>query len=93
MLVPVASTEITADGAAKASPGAVVAVVLTAGTGAAASLILYDNASAASGTKLLTLRAPQGESVPFTPAAPIKAANGIYADIGGSGAAAYVAYI
>ena len=88
-----AHAAVTSDSAVKAANGQLVAVSLTAGDAAAATLILYDNASAASGTVLVSLKAAQGETVSFTPVYPYSAANGIYADIGGSGAAATVVYI
>lgn len=85
-------TAVTADGIVKAANGALCAVLLTAGDAAAASIVLYDNASAASGTVLATIKAATGTSVQWTPAASYVFTNGIYADITGAGAAAYVVY-
>lgn len=84
---------ITADGVVKAAPGSLVSVLLTAGDAAAASIVLYDNASAGSGTVLATLKAAQGTSVQWSPECGYVAANGIYADITGASAAAYVVFI
>lgn len=82
--------EVTGDGAAATKAGTLTAVVLTAGDAAAATLVLYDNASAAAGNKLVTLKAAQGTSavIDYTHAPTF--ANGVYADIGGAGAVAYV---
>lgn len=90
MNAPVQSKEITADGAVKAAPGGLVSVLLTAGDGAAATVVLYDN-SAASGTVVATLKAAQATSVQWSPAAPV-AFSLLYADITGAGAAAYIAF-
>lgn len=89
---PAGHAAVTEDGAVKSGPGELVSVLLTAGDGAAASLVLYDN-TAASGTVLCTVKAATGTSQPWAPTAPYVFANGCYADIGGSGAAAYVVYI
>lgn len=82
--------EITADGAVKSAPGALCSVVLTGGSDAA-TLVLYDN-TAASGSKLVTLKAAANTSVVYAPAQPVAAGKGIYADISGTGPAAYVSY-
>lgn len=86
----VSSGRIAADGIVLARPGHLHAVALAAAAGAAATLILYDNASAASGTRLLTLTAPAGESVTFCPHAAWAASLGVYADIGGANAEATI---
>jgi hypothetical protein len=91
--VPAAHAQVTSDAAVKDAPGALVAVLLTAGAGAAADITLYDNASAASGTKLVVLKALTGESEGWAPATPYVASKGIYADINGSGAEATVVYL
>lgn len=88
-----AHAAVTADGVVKAAPGQLVSVLLTAGDAAAASVVLYDNASAASGTILATLKAAQGTTVQWSPSSSYSCANGIYADITGAGAAAYVVYL
>lgn len=81
------SVEVTADAQVATGPGRVLGVVLTPAA-AVASLILYDN-TAASGTKLLTLQAAaNGASVPVD--IPFVFSAGVYADIGGAGATAYV---
>lgn len=69
-----------------------VGVVLAAGSGADATLILYDNTSAATPI-LCTLAAAQKTSASFTPSVPIAFSKGVYADIGGSGAVATVVYL
>lgn len=89
MTPTVQGKEITADGAVKSTSGGLVSVLLTAGDSAAATLVLYDN-SAASGTVVATLKAAQATSVQWSPSSPV-AFSLLYADITGTGAAAYVA--
>ncbi|MBK8184270.1 MAG: hypothetical protein IPK63_15885 [Candidatus Competibacteraceae bacterium] len=89
---PAAHAAVTADGVVKAKNGVLYSVLLTAGDAAAGSIILYDNASAASGTILATLKAAQGTTVQWSPGCGYVFTNGIYADIGGASAAAYVVY-
>jgi hypothetical protein len=86
-MIPGRSIEVTADAQVVTGPGRIGAVVLTPAA-AVATLILYDNTSAA-GTKLITLQAAaNGGSVVFL--TPFVFSTGVYADIGGSGAVAYV---
>lgn len=92
MINTMSHAAVTADGVVKASTGLLCSVLLTAGDGAAASIVLYDNASAASGAILATLKAAQGTTAQWSPGAAYPCANGIYADITGTGAAAYVVY-
>jgi hypothetical protein len=92
MAGPAAHAAVTADGAVKAAPGALVAVMLTAAA-EAGTLILYDNASAASGTVLGSIKAAINTTTVWSPSVPYVAGNGIYADIGGAGAAATVVYL
>ncbi len=82
---------LTADGAAKSGPGALVAVALAGGTDAA-TVVLYDN-TAASGTVLCTLKAAANESAVFTPALPYAFAKGCYADLTGTGPEVTVVYL
>lgn len=88
--MPVAYPEsyaATADGAARATAGWFFGADLQAGTGASATLILYDNASAASGTIIARLAAVANEADHVCADPPLRVVNGIYADVGGSGAA------
>jgi len=82
---------LTADGAVKSGPGALVAVALTGGTDTA-TVVLYDN-TAASGTILCTLKAAANESAIFTLALPYAFAKGCYADLTGTGPEATVVYL
>lgn len=92
MMVPHASTEVTSDSVVTASGGYLISVLLTAGSDAA-TVVLYDNASAASGTILATLKTSAANiSAEWSPGQPIAVNNGIYADITGTNAAAYVVY-
>lgn len=87
MIAPGRSVPVTSDSQVVTGPGRVGAVVLTPAA-AKASLVLYDN-TAASGTVLLTLQAAaDGNSVVVQ--LPFVFSTGVYADIGGSGATAYV---
>lgn len=86
-----AHSRLTADGQVKSGPGALVAVVLTAGTDLA-TVTLYDN-TAASGTVLCTLKAAANSSVVFTPARPYAFAKGCYADLSGTGPEVTVVYL
>lgn len=92
MPLPASHADVAADGIVKASPGSLVAVLLAGGS-ANSSITLYDNASAASGTVLATINALANDSVVWSPAIPYVAANGIYADITGTGANATVIYL
>lgn len=92
MIGPTKHTAVTTDAVVKASNGVLYAVLLTAGDAAAGSVVLYDNASAASGTILATLKAATGTTVQWSPPVGYVFTNGIYADIGGASAAAYVVY-
>jgi len=87
-----AHADVTEDGAVKSGTGDLVGVLLTAGS-AAATLILYDNASEASGTVLASLKAGANTIASWTPVLPYPFANGCYADIGGTGAEATVVYL
>ncbi len=83
---------ISGDAVIKASAGAVFAVVLSAGSAADASLILYDNATAAAGERELVLTALAKTSEAFTPAVGMLFNSGIYADITGAGAYATIIF-
>lgn len=73
MAETIKSVVLTADGVANAVPCYFWGAVADA-TGA---VTIYDNASAASGTKLLVLGGPQ--AVMYSN--PVKCANGIYVDL------------
>lgn len=92
MIVPGGSIRITADGVIKASNGQLVAILLQGGS-ANSTLILYDNASAASGTVVASIAALTNDSVAFCPTASLPFVNGLYADISGTGAAATIVYL
>lgn len=82
-------TPISADGIVADGPVEVSAIILTAGDGADASLVLY-NAESATGDSI-TIKAVQKTSFPMTFPKPIPFTVGIYADITGAGATAMVA--
>lgn len=84
----------TADAAILAMPGTLMGLtVLTDGTNDA-TVILYDNASAASGTVLAKLKVPGAELSKELVVAEcgIVANHGIYADVEGDGAEYIVQY-
>lgn len=86
------STLKTADAAIKAAPGVLLGVVvLTDGTNDA-TLTIYDNASAASGDELFKAIVPAADRT-LVARLGVRATNGIYADISGTGAAYIVYYL
>lgn len=54
---------------------------------------VYDNASAASGTLLATVRLAAGESHTWSDPAGLWASNGVYVDVGGTGVVEGSVYI
>jgi hypothetical protein len=83
----------SADVAIMTKPGKIKSVILLADGTNAATLILYDNASAASGTVLVKIAVDAGlvyES--FNSDHGIVCNNGIYADVTGTGAEFIVHY-
>ena len=82
---------LSASGAVKASPGELLGVILAGGS-AASTITIYDNPAAASGAVLAVLKCAASSGITFTAPAPIRAANGLYASLSGSGATACVVY-
>lgn len=83
---------ISADGVVTDRPARIMSVTLIPAA-AASSIILYDNASAASGTVLAQLSAvANGASVHWSVTAGVVCNFGIYADITGASANAIVYY-
>lgn len=80
----------TADGVIKASKGVLKGVCISAGA-AAGTLILYDHASAASGTVVAKIQTPINTSKEVT-GIQINCSNGIYADVTGAGVEFIVYY-
>lgn len=80
------SGAITADGVVLNKPGRLDSLILIGSGAAVASVILYDNASAAAGTVLarIDLSASQTFDMIHTVDG-IICNNGIYADVGGAG--------
>ncbi len=87
---PTEIVEKTENGAVKSAPGHLVSVVLTGGSDAA-TLIIYDN-TAASGTKLITLKAAANTTVPYVPPRSIPFGKGCFAALTGTSPAAYIQY-
>ena len=88
-------TKITEDGIVSNRRCKFVAVTLTPGSDDA-ELILYDNASAASGTEIFRMEADYSEDQTtrtFLLIPGMGCANGIYADISGTDAYAHVYFI
>ena len=87
------SGEKTSSSAILAMPGALRSVSVTADNTNQATVIIYDNASAASGTILARIIVDAGLVYEtFIPPTPIVALNGLYASISGTGAACVVHY-
>ncbi len=78
----------TADAVVKAAHGIFGSLILIGDGTNLATAVLYDNASAATG--VVVARAATKESTQIF--GPVQCANGIYLDIGGTGAAAVVLY-
>ncbi len=89
-MLTVQNRYLTASGTVKEGGGVLVGVVLTAGTDAA-TVTLYDN-TAASGTVLLKLAAPAGESV-IADSLAVRTARGIYAEVAGTSPAVAVQFV
>lgn len=83
----------SADAEILVGPGKLRGVQLLGDGTNAASVIIYDNKSAASGTVLakISLDAGLTEASPLIPDAGIWAQNGLYADVTGTGAE-YIVY-
>lgn len=79
---------VNATGVVSAQPGYYTGYVITTAV-ATADVVVYDNASAASGTIIDVI--PVGAAGGFKNlAAPIKVRNGIYASFGGTGTVTFV---
>jgi hypothetical protein len=90
MQTDVKSTYLTADGAIFAGRARLKGLTVTV-TSAGSALVVYDNASAASGTAILTVSTASTGTFPVNiPGEGIRADNGLYLDI--NGAAAVTAY-
>lgn len=81
----------TSDGAVKDSAGTLLGVVIQPDGTNAASVIIYDNASAASGTKLFQGRVTATASQAVF-GIEVPASNGIYVDLTGTGVEIMVYY-
>ena len=88
----IASSTKTASGVVKASPGMLGGVVLAAGSDTA-TVIIYDNASAGSGTVLCKLTAVTNESACVVFPAPVVASKGLYAAVTGTAMSVSVYYV
>ena len=84
-----ATMALTASGLVRSGPGALLAVLLTAGVDAA-SVTLYDN-TAGSGTKLAVLKAALGVTAAWTPGGQI-CSLGLYAVVTGTTPDVFVVY-
>ena len=91
MIHPVETTEVTATGTATTGNGKLMGGILTAGSGAAATVTLYDN-TAASGTVLRAVNAPAGEGPRAWTWRPggIRFGVGLHAVLTGAGAKLYL---
>lgn len=96
LFTPVTSSgRKTSDTAISAAPSYLHGLILENDGTNASSVIIYDNASAASGTILAKILLPASSTVlslPVTFNNPVMANNGIYADVSGTGCAVTVYY-
>jgi hypothetical protein len=81
----------TADGVVASLPAKIHSVVLAGGSDAS-SVIVYDNASAASGTVLVKLVAVAGDCQIYHSPNGLMCNNGIYVDVSGTGVGVTVHY-
>lgn len=90
------SDRLTADTAVKAAAGTLGGVILLGDGTNAATVRIYDNASAASGTSLAELVVAASTTnrteTWMAPGGGVPASAGIYADLTGTGAVVYVYY-
>ena len=86
-----ASSTVAASAVISATPGALLGVLLTAGADAA-SVSLFDNATAGTGAALGVVKAPINTTVSWLPPGGQACANGIYATITGTTPSATIVY-
>ena len=87
---PVETAEVAATGTAKSGGGKLFGGLLTAGSGAAATAVIYDN-TAASGPVIRTVAAPAGESAPLgLPPGGAHFGTGLHVVLSGAGAKIYL---
>lgn len=84
--------DVSSSSAIRVRSGAIVAILLTAGSDTA-TLVLYDNNTTDSGTKLATVKVRANTSFVWQPSLPYAFDNGIFAVIVGTSANATVVYI
>lgn len=82
---------IAADGAIRAQPCTLTCVQLIGGSDAA-TVVIYDNPSAASGTVLAKLKVAAETSVSVSFESPVLANYGLYADVTGTAVGCIVSY-
>jgi len=87
----VASTTAAASAVISASKGAFYGATLTGGSDAA-TLIVYDNATEASGTVILKLGAAAGATASWAPGVRRAVSNGVYAALTGTAPSATVLF-
>jgi|SRR3990167_5444490 len=85
------SGAVSADAVVTASPALLHSVVLVGGSDQA-TVILYDNATGASGTTLVRLTAAANATTVCNFTKPINATAGMYADVAGTSMFVYVGY-
>ncbi len=84
----------TSDAAIAATGAKLHGIILLSDASNAASVVVYDNASAASGTKVGFMTVPASTTAPNSIIFnyPIMCSNGIYADVTGTGATYIILY-
>ena len=83
--------QITATGGVLTGSGALIAVVLTAGSDTAT--VTLDDSTDGSGTSIVTLSATANTSVVFAPCVALPVGTGIYATTTGTGEKVSVVYV
>ena len=91
MMYPVGFSHITATGAVTTKAGCLSSIILTAGADAA-SIVLHDNPSAASGVKILEVKAALGTTTVVDLSSPLVYSKGLYATVTGTTPAITVGY-
>ena len=81
-----------ASAAIRSGPGALAGVLLTAGSDAA-SVTIYDNASAASGDKLAVVKAAANSSAAWSPPDAQICSSGLYAEVTGTTPDIFITYL
>lgn len=84
--------DIVGTGPIRVKSGAIIAILLTAGSDLA-TLTLHDNLSSATGIRLAKIKARTDTSFVWQPSVPYRFENGLFVTVSGTGVAATVVHI